>query len=89
MHVAVSRLESIREWGIGLVFVGGLLLIMGLMWVVVCGAGAMGPCLGSPFQGRQGSLELLGTCLLVAGLVLVFVGRRTAIDRPPATPQKV
>jgi len=74
----VSRREAIWESGVGLTILGGLVLVLSALWVVMCAADSVGPCLGIPFQGRQGFLELLGLVLLVAGLLLVLAGKRPA-----------
>jgi len=74
----VSRRAAIWESGVGLTILGGLVLVLSALWVVMCAADSVGPCLGIPFQGRQGFLELLGLVLLVAGLLLVLAGKRPA-----------
>ena len=74
----VRRREVIWESGVGLTVLGGLVLVLSALWVAMCAEGSVGPCLGIPFQGRQGFLELLGLVLLVAGLLLVLAGKRPA-----------
>jgi hypothetical protein len=75
---AVRNLIPVRDLGIGLAFIGGLVLVMRLMWSMMCNGGFIGPCIDQPYPGRQGYLELVGGGLLVVGLVLVLVGSRTA-----------
>jgi hypothetical protein len=77
----VAWREVVRDWGLGLTVLGSLVLILSLVWVVVCVTGYIGPCLGTPFVGRQGILEFTGVVIFALGLFLVFVGRRAV----PAT----
>jgi predicted tellurium resistance membrane protein TerC len=82
--VAVDPRDSVRDVGLGLALLGGLILIMSVVWIVSCQGGTIGPCIGTPFMGRQGFLEGLGGVLLVVGLVLVAAGRRhLAAPLPP------
>jgi predicted phage tail protein len=83
----VNRREAIWESGVGITVLGGLVLVLSALWVAMCAAGSIGPCLGTPFQGRQGFLELLGVVMLVAGLLLVLAGKRptAAHDIPGAS----
>jgi hypothetical protein len=84
---SVVAREAIWYWGIGLAFLGGLVLVMSLVWVAACEAGSAGPCIGTPFTGRQGSLELLGFGLLIVGILLAMVGRRSMAEAsPPVAP---
>jgi hypothetical protein len=60
--------------GIGLAFVGVVVLMMHFMWSGMCNGDLMGPCISQPYSGRQGFLALIGTGLLVVGLFLVLFG---------------
>ena len=75
----VGRREILWEGGVALVVLGTLGLMLSVLWVVVCAAGSIGPCLGVPFQGRQGFLELVGVILLVTGLGLLVIGKRPTL----------